>query len=215
MANTFQVPSSPAGSAAERVAAHPSGLSDIIDELEHNVSREGADEGVKLGLLVSAVGRRAYGPLLLVLGLFAISPATVVPGMTWLTALLTLLVAGQMAVGMKRPWLPKAFLNLKVPRQALFKGLEAARPWADRIDGVLRPRWQFMAQPPFVIVIALIIMATSLITIPLGLIPFAPLLPGLAVVIFGLGMTAKDGLWLSLGIGAFAGACWLAAPLLF
>lgn len=210
MANIFQ-----ASAPDARVAAHPHGLSDIFDELTHNVNREGGEEGVKLGLLISAVGRRAYGPLLLVLGLFAISPATVVPGMTWITALLTLLVSGQMAIGLKRPWLPKAFLNLKVPRQALFKGLDAARPWADRIDTVLRPRWQFMAQPPFVIVVALIIMATSLITIPLGLIPFAPLLPGLAVVIFGLGMTAKDGLWLSLGIAAFAGACWLAAPLLF
>jgi hypothetical protein len=210
MANIFQ-----AQNIAARAAAHPSGLSDIFDELAHNVSREGADEGVKLGLLITAIGRRAYGPLFLFLGLFAISPATVVPGMTWLTALLTLLVAGQMAIGMRRPWLPKAFLNLKVPRNALFKGLDAARPWADRIDGVLRPRWEFMAQPPFVILIALIIMATSLITIPLGLIPFAPLLPGLAVVVFGLGMTAKDGLWLSVGIAAFAAACWLAAPLLF
>jgi hypothetical protein len=46
------------------------------------------------------------------------------------------------------------------------------------------------------------------------LIPFAPLAPGLAIVLFGLGMTARDGLWLSVGILFTIGAFWLAAPLI-
>ncbi len=60
--------------------------------------------------------------------------------------------------------------------------------------------------------IALFCIAAALITFPLGLIPFAPLAPGLAVVFFGLGMTARDGLWLTLGAVALGGAIWLAAP---
>jgi hypothetical protein len=47
------------------------------------------------------------------------------------------------------------------------------------------------------------------------LIPFAPLAPGLAVVFFGLGMTARDGLWLALGTAVVGGAFWLAKPLIF
>ena len=45
---------------------------------------------------------------------------------------------------------------------------------------------------------------------PLGLIPFAPLAPGIAVVFFGLGMVARDGLWLLLGPAFLSGAIWLA-----
>ena len=49
---------------------------------------------------------------------------------------------------------------------------------------------------------------------PLGLVPFAPLAPGVAIVIFGLGMTAKDGLFLLLG-SVWAGGLLVGAPTWF
>jgi hypothetical protein len=163
-----------------RTRGHPESLSDIIDELTFNLNKDNADEGVRLGVLLNAVGRRSYGPLLLVVGLFSISPATILPGMTWLSALVVLLIAGQMAVGLKRPWLPKQLTDIKLPRRPLFNFLEKARPIADRMDGVwLRARLGFLSAPPFVNLVALFVMAAALITIPLGLIPFAPLAPGL------------------------------------
>ena len=168
-----------------------------------------------MGEIFESVGRRSYGPLLLVIGLFAISPATVLPGMTWFAAALTLLVAGQMALGMKRIWLPQKALGATLPRDKVHEGLEKARPWARRIDSVLKPRLTFLAKPPLVNLVALFCIAAALITFPLGLIPLAPIVPGLAVVFFGLGMTAHDGLWLSLGMLVLGAAFWLAAPLVF
>lgn len=190
-----------------------SNLSGVLDEIGAKVS-DGNSESVTLGDILDAVGRRSYGPLLLVIGLFAISPATVIPGMTWLTAALTLVVAGQMAVGMRSIWMPKKALGAQVSRKALLSGLEKARPWAKRVDAVLKPRLTFLSKPPFVNVIALLVIFAALITFPLGLIPFAPLAPGLAVVAFGLGMVARDGLWLALGAVAVGGALWLALPLI-
>ena len=52
--------------------------------------------------------------------------------------------------------------------------------------------------------------ALALITFPLGLIPLAPLVPGISIIFFGLGVTAKDGLVLLLGAVAFGLAGWLA-----
>lgn len=202
--------------AYDRAAAHPGGLSDVLDELTHNLNRDSEVEGVRLGLLLSAVGRRSYGPLLLVLGLFAISPATIVPGMTSITALVTLLIAAQMALGLKRPWLPKQVLDIRVPRQSLFAFLDRARPVVGRLEGVwLRQRLTFMTVPLFVNLVALCVIAAALITLPLSLIPFAPLAPGFAIVLFGLGMTARDGVWLSIGIALTAGALFVALPLMF
>lgn len=186
----------------------------MLDEIEGR-AREDNDASFTLGDVAEAVGRRSYGPLLLVIGLFAISPATIVPGMTWLSAALTFLVAGQMLLGMKRPWLPKKALGARLPREGAMKAIDNVRPWAKRIDAVLKPRLAFLTQPPFVNLIALFVIAAALITFPLGLIPFAPLAPGLAVVFFGLGMVARDGLWLLLGAAALAGAFWLASPLIF
>lgn len=201
--------------APDRVAAHPHGLSDVFDELAYCVNRESDSAHVRLGVLLSAVGRRSYGPLLLLIGLLAISPATVLPLMTSVSAAITLLIAGQMAFGMKRPWLPRAALNIKVPRKPFCAFLDRARPRVEKIDGVwLRPRLEFLSAPPFVNIVALCVIAAALVTFPLSLIPFAPLAPGLAVVMLGLGMTARDGVWLILGIAVTVAAFAIAAPLL-
>jgi hypothetical protein len=199
----------------QRAANEPEGITEVFDELDNSVSRESEQKSVRLGVLLSAVGRRSYGPLLLVIGLFSISPATIVPGMTTFVAAIILLIALQMALGMPRPWLPKAMLNLKVPRKPFFAFLDKARPKVARIDGVLlKERLAFLTTPPFVNLIALCVAAAALVTFPLSFIPFAPIGPGLAVVLFGLGMIARDGLWLSAGMALTGGAFTLALPLI-
>jgi hypothetical protein len=184
-----------------------------LDEIEERA--RASDGAFTLGDIVEAVGRRSYGPLLLVIGLFAISPATIVPGMTWLAAALTLLVAGQMMLGLKRPWLPRSALRARAPSERTLTVLGKVRPWAERVDAVLKPRLVFLSHPPFVNLVAFFVIVAALVTFPLGLIPFAPLAPGVAVVAFGLGMVARDGLWLLLGASALGTALWLASPLIF
>lgn len=199
----------------ERSAAHPDGLSDVLDELSHNINRDSALGSIRLGVLLSAVGRRSYGPLLLLLGLIAVSPLTVLPFTTSIVAAITLLIAVQMALGLKRPWLPKRVLDIRVPRQAFFAFLDRARPAVERMDGeLLRERWAIMTAPLLVNLVALCVCAAALITFPLSLVPFAPLAPGIAIVLFGLGMTARDGVWLSAGMVFTLGAFWLATPLI-
>lgn len=205
----------PMTSVSHRSAAHPDGLADVLDELSTSVNRESDLKGIRFGVLLSAVGRRSYGPLLLLLGLIAVSPLTALPFTTTIVAAVTLLIAGQMALGLKRPWLPKRVLDIQVPRKAFFKFLDGARPVVERIDGaLLHERWTFMTVPLFVNLVALCVCAAALITFPLSLIPFAPFAPGIAIVLFGLGMTARDGVWLSIGILLTLGAFWLAAPLI-
>jgi len=194
--------------------AEPSNLNGVLDEIVARTEQDATPESLTLDEILDAVGRRSYGPLLLVIGLFAISPATVAPGMTWFAAALTLVVAGQMALGLPRIWLPKSALQAQLPRDAVKSGVAKSRGAARAIDKLLKPRLTFLSKPPFVNLVALMVIAAALITFPLGLIPVAPLLPGLAVVFFGLGMVASDGLWLALGTAAMAGAIWLAKPLI-
>jgi hypothetical protein len=156
--------------------------------------------------ILRAIGRRSYGPLLLVIGLFSISPLTAVPGMTWLSAALTLAVAGQLALGFKHPWVPRQMLEMRIAREGMTKAIASLRPAAKTIDALLAPRLTWLSRPPFANLIGVLCVVTAIVTIPLGLIPFAPLLPGLAIVLFGLGMTARDGVWLILGGVAVVGA---------
>jgi len=203
-------------SVPERNATDPNGLAAVLDGLSDNINRESELDGIRLGVLLNAVGRRSYGPILLLLGLIAISPLTALPFTTSIVAAITLLIAGQMAIGLQRPWLPRAVLNIRLPRKMFFQFLDHARSRVDRIDGVvLHHRWTFMSVPLFVNLVALCICAAALITFPLSLIPFAPMAPGIAIVLFGLGMTARDGLWLIAGILLTVGAFWFALPLIF
>ncbi|MBL8546615.1 MAG: exopolysaccharide biosynthesis protein [Hyphomonadaceae bacterium] len=208
--------SAPAKAPASRSAkAAPLNLESVLDEIVAKCDTDDTPDALTLDEILDSVGRRSYGPLLLVIGLFAISPATIVPGMTWLAAALTLLVAGQMALGLPRIWLPRKALQARLPREAVRSGIDKGRGAAKFIDKLLKPRLTFLSKPPFVNLVALMVIAAALITFPLGLIPFAPLAPGLAVVFFGLGMVARDGVWLALGGAVMAGTLWLAKSLIF
>jgi len=165
---------------------------------------------VSVRQVVDTIGRRAYGPLLLALGLFSISPLTAIPGMTWASAAFTLLIALQLTFGMGRPWMPKNLLDAQVSASGLVKAVDALRPTARVIDRLLRPRLDFLARLPFVILIGLLCCAAALVTFPLGFVPFLPIVPGLAIVLFGLGLVARDGLLLLLGAASVIGAFYLA-----
>ena len=156
--------------------------------------------------LMEAVGRRAYGPLLTLLGFVAIGPLTLVPLTTSLFALIILLIALQMAFGKRYPWLPGRILRIEFPREQLVKAVEGAQGWVRPIDALLAPRFTFLTEPPFAMLIALICVGAALITFPLSLMPLAPIVPSLAVLLFGLGVTARDGVLILLAGGALAGA---------
>jgi hypothetical protein len=87
--------------------------------------------------------------------------------------------------------------------------VEKSRPAARWIDHLLKARLQFLSKPPFANLVALMVLAAALITFPLGLVPLLPLIPGIAIVAFGLGVTARDGVWLLLGTLIVGGAFWL------
>jgi hypothetical protein len=192
-----------------------SGLAAVLNGIDDTIDRHSTRDSVPLAVVLSAVGRRSYGPLLLIMGVFAVSPLTVVPGLTALTALVIFAIALQMAIGARRPWLPRRMLTINVPRRPLFKLLDKVRPHVDRVDGRwLRPRFEFLCDGPCALLIAACVAAAALITLPLSLVPFGPVLPSLAIILFGLGMTTRDGLLVGGGIALMAAAGWLAAPLI-
>lgn len=191
---------------AQADSAPPHTLADMLGR----VSALAADnDQVNLGAVLGAIGRRAYGPLLLVIGLISISPLTAAPGATWIAATITLALSVQMAVGAPHPWLPNRVLAARMPGRVLRRAATAAMPWARRVDVALRPRMTWLIDPPFVFAIALACAATALITFPLGLVPLAPLAPGTAISLFGLALTTRDGLIASLAWACFGAMSWL------
>jgi hypothetical protein len=182
-------------------------LGDVLDRIDALArAPDPASGGVTVGALMAVIGRRGYGPLLLIVGLISISPLTLAPGTTWFAAAITLLLSLQMAVGALHPWLPAPTLRLVVPSRVLGKISPRLRPWAIRLDAVLAPRFTFLADPPLINFGAAACVIAALLTFPLALVPIAPLAPGIAITLFGLGVTARDGLLLGLSGVSIAAA---------
>ena len=166
-------------------------------------------ETVPVGDLLNAVGRRSYGPVLLLLGFIAIGPLTIIPGASVLVALVTLIFALQMAIGRPYPWIPKKALDFSFPRKHLIQGVAMLDKYVVQVDRFLKPRLTFLTNAPFVQIVALACVGAALVTLPLSFIPLGPLIPSLTVLLFGLAVTARDGFVLLLAGASLVGACYL------
>lgn len=181
---------------------NPLSFSGLLESLEAETS----GDPVTFGELLDVAGRRTFGPVILLLGAISISPLTIIPGANWAVATATLLFAGQLLIGRKRPWLPKKILDISFPRQHLSGMVRGGREAAHVADRLTAPRLVFLTEPPFVYGTALLCVIAALITYPLGLIPLGPILPGVSIVLLGIGLTARDGLFLLMSGISLAGA---------
>lgn len=183
-------------------------LTSLLAVIEDKVNGRDASPSLTIEDLLNLVGRRASGPLLLIVGLVSVSPAALIPGSTWLFATLSLVIAAQLIFHRGKPWLPRAALRMRLSAGKLRTFLNMARPAAAAIDKVVRPRLTFVAKPPSVIVIALLCVCAALMTYPLSFVPLAPFLPGITIALFGVGITARDGALLLLSAGLLGVAGW-------
>lgn len=141
--------------------------------------------------LVEALGERAGGLLLVALALFAIIPAPGVPlGAVFGTVLV--IIACRMATSRAEIGLPDWLARVRLT--APMVGLLSRRGPAllRRLEHHLQPRVSLLvsgrSKPPLALVVAL---TGILIALP---IPFGNTLPGLSVILMGLGLAIGDGL---------------------
>jgi hypothetical protein len=172
---------------------------------------ETSGETVTLGQLMRIVERRSFGAVILLLGIIAISPLTIVPGANWLVAAVTLLFSVQLLFGARHPMLPKKLLAVKFPRAQLETFVKTLRKTAHTADRLTKPRLTFLAKPPFVIGASIVCIVAALLTFPLGLIPLGPVLPSISILMMGIGLTSRDGVFLLISGLALGGATMLLA----
>lgn len=170
-------------------------LSGVLDQLVENT--EG--DKITLGDLLDALDSRSYGPLLLIIGLIAISPIGAVPGMSIVTGTLIVLLCGQMLLGFAHPWFPKFLLSIKFGRKRLTKSVDRGRPWIEWFEKALHHRLAFLVEGPALAGVAIISIFLAITFYPLALIPMGVFLPGAAITLLAVGVTARDGLLVLLG----------------
>jgi len=172
-----------------------------LTELIHTMERmERENAQVSVDDVVHAVGRRSFGPLLLLAGLITLAPIIGdIPGMPTLMAVLVLLTSSQLLVGRETFWLPKWLLKRSLSRQKFDKALHYMKKPAKWVDGLLGVRLAWMTGYIGIRVTAFACLLVALAMPPMEFIPFSANGAGLALTLFGLGLVARDGLMLTLG----------------
>ena len=165
----------------------------------------GADERVCVGDLVDEIDGNAFGPLMLVPALVAVTPASGIPGMTAICGLIIALIAVQIVFRRKALWLPGFLRRRSVSRSRL----ERVRDWlakpARLIDRLTGKRLSFLVKPPFDIGAALICLCIGLAMPFMEFIPFSGTMAGIAVSLFALALVTEDGLLAVLGTAFLGG----------
>ena len=140
------------------------------------------------------------GPVVFILTLPILLPLP--PGVSMVLALPLLLVAPQVVIGRLEIWLPKAPSHRTIKRAPLIKLIKRILPPLERVEKVMRPRLRFLTGR---VGASMVGVACTLLAVVLVLpIPFANLVPALALGAFSIGLTRKDGLFVLAGYGLIA-----------
>ncbi|MCG5516886.1 MULTISPECIES: exopolysaccharide biosynthesis protein [unclassified Ectothiorhodospira] len=167
-----------------------------LQELLEKIGEIEAHDGiVSLQSVLQKIGRRSFGPLLLVAGLVTVAPLIGdIPGVPTLMGLLVLLTAGQLLLGRQRFWLPRFILERSVPDSTLRKVLDRLQRPARFLDRLFRPRLMLLSTGPGVYLIAVACLLIAVIMPFLEAIPFSANGAAAALIAFGLSLIARDGI---------------------
>lgn len=146
---------------------------------------------VTLSEVLTLAGERTFGFLFVLLALPSALP---IPAAGYSTpfGIVMLLLAVQLIVGSKSPWLPARIMKYPLPLDKVQGLVKAGIPWMQRIEKVCKPRLRGICMTQIgrtFLGIAIALMAISMM-IP---IPGTNTLPAMGIFVIGFGLLEDDG----------------------
>jgi hypothetical protein len=183
-------------------------LRDILDDLEtlaatRAAAAPGAQSGAKdrgptatLGDVIDRLDERAFGLLLLLLGLPCAVPFVYV--LPQIISLPILALAAQMALGRKTPWLPDRFRRRTFPIRAFKDVIDKSERYVGWVERFAHPRLRpVTGHGGARFVGAILLIPAFSILVPL---PGTNAVPGMGISVAALGLIERDGILVILGL---------------
>lgn len=170
---------------ARRRKPREAGTRAILDALIDGDQQQTLDFNALLG----GLGRRAFGMLLFVAALPAFIP---IPIGGALSGPLIVLIAAQLLIGLRRPWLPGFIARRGPKRQALARFERIVDPWLGRLEHLVRPRLTVILDHRLATAFtgALLLLLGVLLSLP---IPLTNYVFGGIVLLYALALLERDG----------------------
>lgn len=178
-------------------------------DLSHVDKAEGADrlsailtaiaaaedkERISIGDLLEALKRRALGALMFIFAIITALPMP--PGVSAIVGAPLVFLSAQLMLGMNA-WLPRIITDRSLSRVDFHRVMKVASPWLARAEGIMKPRFEFLAKRPAVYFVGCVAFVMSLLV--LLPIPGANMAPSIAICIMALGLLERDGIWIVIG----------------
>lgn len=191
----------------------PTNLDQLLDCVR---DAAGDSDSVSVGDVLDMIGRRSFGPALLLAGVVTLAPVIGdVPGVPTIVAAFVFLVAVQVLLRQDHVWLPRWLLSRSVSQRKLLKAVARMKRPAQVVDRFLRPRLTRFVTHEGVYVIAVISVLVALAMPIMEFVPFSANAAGLVLTLFGFSMVAHDGLLAVAGFSFTVVTAALAAWYLF
>ncbi|MBF2063147.1 MAG: exopolysaccharide biosynthesis protein [Calothrix sp. C42_A2020_038] len=163
----------------------------LSKELERFFFEEQRSPTTNLTEILNLAGERIFGFLFVVLSLPSALPVPA-PGYSVPFGILLFILAVQLIIGNKTPWLPNKMAKHPIKLELAQKFIKSGLPWLRRIEAITRPRLTFLCTtlPGRVIIgITIALMAISMM-IP---VPGTNTLPAMGIFVTGFGLQEDDG----------------------
>lgn len=174
------------------------GLVELIGDL----SAASGPDGLSLGEVRDRLDERAFGLLILILAIPCLVPG--LPG-AQLIAIPIVILAAQLMVGAKEPWLPKGILRRRISKAWLDRMADFAAKRMSWMERLSKPRLTGFVTGVGDQVAGLFVILAALTII----LPMTNTVPSLAVTLLAAGLLQRDGLFVLAG-AALSGA-WVTA----
>lgn len=157
-------------------------------------------ERVSVGAIRAAFGEASFLPALMIPALIVVSPLSAIFFLPTVMGLSVVLIAVQMLSGRRTLWLPRMVLCLGLPGESLARALGWLERPGDWLDRQTRRRLGLLFVWPLRLVPVLGCLVSGLMMPFLELVPLSSTVLGLAITLFALGLLARDGVFVIVGL---------------
>jgi hypothetical protein len=191
-------------------------LSAVLNEIA-----ERPDDSFTIADVRDALADRSFATLLFLFAAINLLPLP--PGSSAFLGLPPLIIAAQMIVGQTKLWLPDFILRRPIEADRFKLVVTKLTPWLRKAERLVRPRyWPFSIKAADRLIGLLAFALSILLVAP---IPFGNWLPALAIALYGLALSERDGVMFAAGslvlvaalcvLGAIFGSAAYAAHMFF
>jgi hypothetical protein len=168
-----------------------------------HLARVAGPEGLTIREVRDHLDERGFGLMILILTIPCLVPALY--GVPQVLGVPIILLAGQILVGRKEPWLPEAILKRRVKKDWLDSMADFAAKRMHWFEKLSKPRLQWLASGPGERLAAVFMILATLTII----LPMTNTVPSVALALLAVGLIMRDGAFVALGSAVAAG--WVTA----